>query len=204
MGSGRHSGRSARSTARPATGAASPPSYPESAYTPVCCHCGRRRCRHRALSAHAHACARPVYTGLTNACNADDCFGEAGVQLATYDGVKGLVTAADGPLGLAADRFTTHLGCSVLTTFCAVTALQPFDFLSVRLMNQPAATAATAATGPRYSGMLDCAAQTLRTEGAAGFFKGVRPRTNCTATAVPRCRLRMWHLLMQCRCRCIL
>lgn len=88
----------------------------------------------------------------------------AGVQLATYDGVKQLATDDAGPLQLP-DSFTTHVGCSVLTTLCAVTALQPFDFLAVRLMNQPR-------SDRLYTGVLDCALQTLRTEGPRGFFKG--------------------------------
>ena len=89
----------------------------------------------------------------------------SGVQVATYDGVKEFALTTGG-LG---DNFSTRLLCSSFTTFAAVTALQPFDFLSVRLMNQR-----TDANGrpAQYKHAVDCAAQTVRAEGLKGFFKG--------------------------------
>jgi solute carrier family 25, member 34/35 len=89
----------------------------------------------------------------------------SGVQVATYDGVKELALTTGG-LG---DNFSTRLVCSTVTTFTAVTALQPFDFLSVRLMNQKVDPHGRPA---QYKNAFDCAAQTARAEGVAGFFKG--------------------------------
>jgi len=62
-----------------------------------------------------------------------------------------------------------HLTASLLTGFFCVTAMNPFDVISVRLYNQP--------TGPDgrgllYSGPIDCARKTLATEGIRGAFKG--------------------------------
>ena len=84
----------------------------------------------------------------------------SGVQLSTYDGIKSTLL---GHVGLS-DTFTTHCISSFVTTCAAVTVLQPFDFLSTRLMNQP--------DPPQYRHALDCAVQTVRTEGPQGFFKG--------------------------------
>lgn len=90
----------------------------------------------------------------------------SGVQLSTYDGVKSFLRGSR--LNLP-DSFSTHLLASSVTTCAAVTALQPFDFLSTRLMNQ----ADPSPGQPRqYANALDCAQQTLRTEGLRGFFKG--------------------------------
>ena len=89
----------------------------------------------------------------------------SGVQVATYDGVKELALTTGG-LG---DNFSTRLVCSTVTTFAAVTALQPFDFLSVRLMNQKVDRHGRPA---QYKNAFDCAAQTVRAEGIGGFFKG--------------------------------
>lgn len=47
--------------------------------------------------------------------------------------------------------------------------MQPFDFLSVRLMNQKVDPHGRPA---QYKNAFDCAAQTARAEGVAGFFKG--------------------------------
>ena len=128
----------------------------------------------------------------------------SGTQLATYDGVKGFVMSTGG----AGDNFATHLVCSVVTTWAAVTMLcvhslppatpprtledpglntrrdrvvqlepetafgvhrQPFDFLAVRQMNQ---LSDEHGRPLQYRNAADCAVQTLRTEGVAGFFKG--------------------------------
>jgi hypothetical protein len=92
----------------------------------------------------------------------------AGVQVATYDGVKTMLRQPQG-LDLA-DTFTTHVLASMVTTTAAVTALQPFDFLATRLMNQAAKPGGHG--GAQYANVADCAMQTLRTEGVRGFFKG--------------------------------
>lgn len=89
----------------------------------------------------------------------------SGVQVATYDGVKELALTTGG-LG---DDLATRLLCSTVTTVVAVTALQPFDFLSVRLMNQKVDADGRPA---QYKNAADCMLQTIRAEGVAGVFKG--------------------------------
>jgi solute carrier family 25 carnitine/acylcarnitine transporter 20/29 len=42
----------------------------------------------------------------------------------------------------------------------------PLDTIKVRLQTQPRGA-------PAYSGMMDCARQTLASEGPSGFFKGM-------------------------------
>jgi len=89
----------------------------------------------------------------------------SGVQLACYDFSKTLlIHSFQLPDGMG-----THMLASSCTTLCAVTALQPFDFLAVRMMNQRVGADGKPAM---YSNLADCALQTLRTEGVGGFAKG--------------------------------
>lgn len=53
---------------------------------------------------------------------------------------------------------------------------QPFDTIKVRLQTQPSGLDSLAKPGvPRYTGALDCALQTLRSEGLAGFYRVSHP-----------------------------
>lgn len=86
------------------------------------------------------------------------------VSLATYDTLKPLLVAGqwlpDGP--------AVHIVASVVAAGLGVGAMQPFDLIAARLMNQPT----DGPVGLRYSGPIDCARQVLRTEGPAGLLKG--------------------------------
>ena len=87
------------------------------------------------------------------------------VQLSVYDGVKDLFTRRSNLEGVA-----LHAASSTITAVFAVTAMQPFDFVAARCMNQPS----DPKTGRPlyYTGPVDCFRQTVRTEGVLGLFKG--------------------------------
>jgi len=87
------------------------------------------------------------------------------VQLATYDECKLLIARLTG----APDGVPTHFGAAMLAGIAVTLAMQPFDIVAVRLMNQ---RVGEQGAGELYSGPVDCAAKTLRSEGPAGLFKG--------------------------------
>lgn len=92
----------------------------------------------------------------------------SGGQLATYDQLKETLrrpTAEGGVLG-AADGPALHLGCSFVSALVAQTVCMPADTMKTKVM---------ADGGGQFRGLLDCAAQTLRAEGARGFFRGYAP-----------------------------
>lgn len=89
------------------------------------------------------------------------CVAYGSVQLSCYEGIKQeLLSRAhiqDGPY--------VHVASSLATSFIAVSALQPFDIIAVRLMNQPE-------HNRLYQNFRDCGIKILRAEGLGGLFKG--------------------------------
>merc|ERR1711879_689222 len=82
------------------------------------------------------------------------------VQLALYDAVKQRIMKS--PRTARMEGLPLHVASSSVTSIFAVTALQPFDLISVRLMNQPSGHA-------YYGGFYDCARKVWRGEGIPGF-----------------------------------
>ncbi|RHY27404.1 hypothetical protein DYB32_007700 [Aphanomyces invadans] len=97
-------------------------------------------------------------------------FGSA-TQLSSYEFFKDMLLARPY-LGYQFQDKTVylHLGASVLAGFFCVTAMNPFDVISVRLYNQPLDP--QTGKGLLYTGPIDCARKTLMTEGIRGAFKG--------------------------------
>lgn len=87
------------------------------------------------------------------------------VQMSTYDGSKEIILSSTG----ARDGIPVHFAASLLSGAAVTLAMQPFDIVSVRLMNQPLNAEGR---GALYSGPLDCAAKSLQAEGMQGLYKG--------------------------------
>eukprot|EP00927_Polykrikos_kofoidii_P067644 TRINITY_DN63089_c0_g1_i1.p1 TRINITY_DN63089_c0_g1~~TRINITY_DN63089_c0_g1_i1.p1 ORF type:complete len:320 (+),score=32.26 TRINITY_DN63089_c0_g1_i1:44-961(+) len=88
------------------------------------------------------------------------------MQLATYDSAKRVLLKHTD---LAPTDLRCHAGASAIAAGFAVGAMQPFDFIAARLMNQPIVDGR-----PQfYSGPLDCALKTISGEGFMGLMKGV-------------------------------
>uniref|UniRef100_A0A0G4FWF1 Mitochondrial carrier protein n=1 Tax=Chromera velia CCMP2878 TaxID=1169474 RepID=A0A0G4FWF1_9ALVE len=83
------------------------------------------------------------------------------VQLSTYDFVKARLREKGG----LSDGVGLHFLSSLVTGAFAVTAMQPFDLIAARLMNQPT-------RGAYYASPLDCALKVVRSEGPTALFKG--------------------------------
>ncbi|GBG34771.1 Kidney mitochondrial carrier protein 1 [Hondaea fermentalgiana] len=87
-------------------------------------------------------------------------------QLGVYDLVKRLFMdnfgLKEGPL--------LHFSTAAVAASAAVTAIQPFDFLSARLMNQPVDP--VTGRGALYNGFLDCAVKSVKAEGPQCLLKG--------------------------------
>ncbi|CAE7662057.1 Slc25a35 [Symbiodinium pilosum] len=104
------------------------------------------------------------------------------VQLSTYDISKDLILRwVQVKEGVA-----THFTASLLSGIAVTLAMQPFDIVAVRLMNQPHKECGR---GVLYSGPLDCLKQMLHAEGLFGLYKGaaanyVRFGPYCTLTFV--------------------
>mmetsp|Transcript_52618 Transcript_52618/g.94832 ORF Transcript_52618/g.94832 Transcript_52618/m.94832 type:complete len:172 (+) Transcript_52618:101-616(+) len=104
------------------------------------------------------------------------------VQLSTYDISKDFILRwAQVREGVA-----THFAASLLSGIAVTLAMQPFDIVAVRLMNQPHKDCGS---GVLYSGPVDCARQMLAAEGVSGLYKGtlanyVRFGPYCTLTFV--------------------
>lgn len=90
-------------------------------------------------------------------------------QLATYDAVKRRLSK-DGPIVLQTHPFVLHVTCGVVAAICSVTVIQPFDFVAVRMQNQPIDPITK--QGLLYSSPFDCFGKTIRNEGASALFKG--------------------------------
>ena len=83
-------------------------------------------------------------------------------QLASYDACKRRLLAS----GVFQEGVLCHFGASMVSGLVVTTALNPFDVVSTRLYNQPQGAARV------YSGPVDCALKTARSEGFTGFYKG--------------------------------
>jgi solute carrier family 25 protein 34/35 len=98
------------------------------------------------------------------------------VQLATYDAVKQTIikrqsrssSSCDSSFAIIGDGVFLHLVASTTAAICAVTAMQPFDFIAARLMNQPVLNGIP----QLYLGMWDCFHKVIRVEDPTALFKG--------------------------------
>jgi solute carrier family 25 protein 34/35 len=86
------------------------------------------------------------------------------VQLTTYDHVKSRLRRAGWANGTP-----THFVSSAVASFCATIAMQPFDLVAARLMNQPSTEGGRPAL---YTGPLDCFRKIVATEGPLALTKG--------------------------------
>ena len=86
-------------------------------------------------------------------------------QLSTYDALRARLSGWRSP-------FEQQVLASVGAAGASVTAIQPFDFVVVRLNNQPVDPVTQ--RGAFYSGPLDCLAKCVRSEGVLCLFKGYR------------------------------
>lgn len=85
-------------------------------------------------------------------------------QLATYDQFKEMLLAT----GKFREGYLTHFTASFLAGFVATVASNPVDVVKTRIMNQKL-------TAPLYSGQIDCAMKTVRSEGIFALYKGFVP-----------------------------
>ncbi|XP_030944078.1 mitochondrial uncoupling protein 5-like [Quercus lobata] len=88
-------------------------------------------------------------------------------QLATYDQVKEMILEK----GLMSDGIGTHVTASFAAGFVASVASNPIDVIKTRVMNMKLEAGGVAP----YSGALDCAMKTVRTEGVMALYKGFIP-----------------------------
>ena len=85
------------------------------------------------------------------------------VQLTTYDMVKQWLLLRGHENSLP-----THFMSSAVASFCATIAMQPFDLVAARIMNQPTEHG----RGLLYSGPWDCMTKIVRAEGVMALTKG--------------------------------
>ena len=88
-------------------------------------------------------------------------------QLASYDQIK--ETILDN--GVMSDGLGTHVTASFAAGFVASVASNPVDVIKTRIMNMKVEAGAE----PPYSGALDCALKTVRSEGPLALYKGFVP-----------------------------
>ena len=88
-------------------------------------------------------------------------------QLATYDQVKEMILEK----GVMSDGIGTHVTASFAAGFVASVASNPIDVIKTRVMNMKLEAGGVAP----YSGALDCAMKTVRTEGVMALYKGFIP-----------------------------
>ena len=92
-------------------------------------------------------------------------------QLSTYDAIKRRLSSWEaGPEILRNHGVAQHMFCGFFAALASTTAIQPFDFLAVRMQNQPVDPATK--KGLYYSGPLDCFSKVVRQEGPTALFKG--------------------------------
>lgn len=104
------------------------------------------------------------------------------MQLSTYDISKDCILR----YVQVKDGVAIHFVASLLSGIAVTMAMQPFDIVAVRLMNQPHKECGS---GLLYSGPVDCLKQMLEAEGVFGLYKGaaanyVRFGPYCTLTFV--------------------
>ncbi|KAK9949416.1 hypothetical protein M0R45_004940 [Rubus argutus] len=88
-------------------------------------------------------------------------------QLASYDQIKETILGK----GLMRDGLGTHITASFAAGFVAAVASNPVDVIKTRVMNMKVEPGAA----PPYKGALDCAVQTVRSEGPMALYKGFIP-----------------------------
>lgn len=88
-------------------------------------------------------------------------------QLATYDQVKETILEK----GLMRDGLGTHVTASFTAGFVAAVASNPVDVIKTRVMNMKVEEGGKAP----YSGAMDCALKTVRSEGPMALYKGFIP-----------------------------
>mmetsp|Transcript_7191 Transcript_7191/g.8224 ORF Transcript_7191/g.8224 Transcript_7191/m.8224 type:complete len:311 (+) Transcript_7191:174-1106(+) len=89
------------------------------------------------------------------------------VQLSVYDTAKESLQSVK----YLADRpFFLQVCSSVVASCSSVMAIQPFDFIAARLMNQPIDPVTK--KGLLYDGVLDCVVKSVRNEGVLVLSKG--------------------------------
>lgn len=90
-------------------------------------------------------------------------------QLASYDHVKHFLLNSGV---LKRDGIPTHFWSSFFAGFIAAAMTSPFDVVKTRIMNQPVGPDGR---GALYKSTRDCFAQTIKSEGLFGLYKGFIP-----------------------------
>ncbi|KNA08756.1 hypothetical protein SOVF_159700 [Spinacia oleracea] len=88
-------------------------------------------------------------------------------QLASYDQIKESILDR----GVMKDGLGTHVTASFAAGFVAAVVSNPVDVIKTRVMNMKVSSGET----PPYSGALDCALKTVRSEGPMALYKGFIP-----------------------------
>ncbi|KAK3030731.1 hypothetical protein RJ639_036535 [Escallonia herrerae] len=88
-------------------------------------------------------------------------------QLASYDQIKETILEN----GVMRDGLGTHVTASFAAGFVAAVASNPIDVIKTRVMNMKVEPGVV----PPYSGALDCALKTVRSEGPLALYKGFIP-----------------------------
>ncbi|CAL1128557.1 unnamed protein product [Cladocopium goreaui] len=87
------------------------------------------------------------------------------MQLSTYDMSKDIFLQSTQ----MKEGIPIHLAASLLSGIAVTIAMQPFDIVAVRLMNQPQNESGAAL----YTGPVDCCKKMVQHEGVSGLFKGI-------------------------------
>ncbi|KAJ4714531.1 Mitochondrial uncoupling protein [Melia azedarach] len=88
-------------------------------------------------------------------------------QLASYDQIKETILAK----GVMRDGLGTHVTASFAAGFVAAVASNPVDVIKTRVMNMKVEPG----KAPPYSGAIDCALKTVKSEGPMALYKGFIP-----------------------------
>ncbi|KAK1410551.1 hypothetical protein QVD17_37088 [Tagetes erecta] len=88
-------------------------------------------------------------------------------QLASYDQIKEAILDK----GVMKDGLGTHVTASFAAGFVASVVTNPIDVIKTRVMNMKV----EAGKAPPYAGAVDCALQTVKSEGVMALYKGFIP-----------------------------
>lgn len=92
-------------------------------------------------------------------------------QLSTYDAIKHRLNKWEAaPVTLRSHGIVQHAFCGFFAALASATAIQPFDFLAVRMQNQPVDPVTR--KGLYYTGPLDTLSKVVAQEGPLALFKG--------------------------------
>ena len=86
--------------------------------------------------------------------------------MTTYDFAKDQLVKSE----LLSDGSACHTVASAIAAGAAAVAMQPFDLVGSRMMNQPVSPEGKPLM---YSGALDCMRKTVAAEGVPGLYKGL-------------------------------